>query len=340
MSVLVHHCVIHQLALAGETLNLVPRQSLIATENKVEALIEQLQQAYNNKPAKGVGGFVPPQQGDENEPAGFADLLSQWQDNPDNFLDFSVNASQKFIQALLNFGAPEAGFLVFAHYQHMATEYLLVALLNTKQHVEVSRELELNTATHLDLAKMQLAARVDLTALGVDKDSHRYVSFIKARIGRKVSDFFTDFLDCEEQVDIKQQNKTLVENLDAYLASEALDPLEKHESRAMVSDYYKEKLESGDDVVLSELAEQLPRSEQSEGFEAFVQQQEQSIEPQFQPDKAVLKSLGKFSGQGGGVSLSFERKLLGDRVHYDAMSDTLTIKGLPPNLKDQLSRLK
>ena len=34
--------------------------------------------------------------------------------------------------------------------------------------------------------------------------------------------------------------------------------------------------------------------------------------------------------------MSFDAKLLGDRVHYDPSTDTLTIKGVPPNLKDQL----
>ncbi|HCG88437.1 MAG TPA: nucleoid-associated protein YejK, partial [Alteromonas macleodii] len=35
---------------------------------------------------------------------------------------------------------------------------------------------------------------------------------------------------------------------------------------------------------------------------------------------------------------SFERKLMGDRVFYDPATDTLTIRGIPPNLKDQLNR--
>lgn len=38
------------------------------------------------------------------------------------------------------------------------------------------------------------------------------------------------------------------------------------------------------------------------------------------------------------MSVGFERKHLGERVIYDAASDTLTIKGVPPNLKDQIER--
>ena len=43
-------------------------------------------------------------------------------------------------------------------------------------------------------------------------------------------------------------------------------------------------------------------------------------------------------GAGGGLSLNFDAMLLGERVFYDPETDTLTIKGTPPNLKDQLTR--
>ena len=60
------------------------------------------------------------------------------------------------------------------------------------------------------------------------------------------------------------------------------------------------------------------------------------LEKEIQPDPAALKQLAKFTGQGGGISLSFERKLMGDRVFYDPATDTLTIRGIPPNLKISL----
>ena len=52
----------------------------------------------------------------------------------------------------------------------------------------------------------------------------------------------------------------------------------------------------------------------------------------------MLKGLAKFSGSGGGVTINFDRNLLGERVIYNPHTDTLMIKGIPPNLKDQLMR--
>ncbi|MBF4353841.1 hypothetical protein EAY36_21515 [Vibrio anguillarum] len=38
------------------------------------------------------------------------------------------------------------------------------------------------------------------------------------------------------------------------------------------------------------------------------------------------------------MTIQFDRILLSERVFYDAETDTLTIKGTPPNLRDQLVR--
>ncbi|VEH65747.1 nucleoid-associated protein NdpA [Rodentibacter pneumotropicus] len=54
--------------------------------------------------------------------------------------------------------------------------------------------------------------------------------------------------------------------------------------------------------------------------------------------RSTLKALTKFSGSGKGITLSFDADLLNTRIHWDSINDELLIKGLPPNLKDQLQK--
>lgn len=363
MSALIHHFVVHQLAVnQQQELTLVPRESCFDVSPEIENLAQQINHAFNTKPGKGVGAFVadnaeivsvsreplahkepsaykePSAQEQPTSMAphavSFKTLLENMQTEKHDFVEFSIQASELLKKSLIDTGTLETGFVVFSHYQFLATDYLMIAIINTKQHVEINRDLELTSSDHLDLAKMQLAVRIDLTQLAVSAEQLRYISFIKGRMGRKVSDFFMHFIGCEELVDVKQQNKQLLTTVDAFLSAEQLDPQEKHQARETVSNYYKEKLELGEDIQIQELATKLPSDHVS--FEEFNQGAELPLEDQFQADRGVLKTLAKFSGQGGGVSLSFERKLLGDRVSYDAGSDTLMIRGIPPNLKDQL----
>lgn len=344
MSAIIHHFVVHQLTQSPQgELSIIPREQCFDVTPDIEELAQQINQAFNSKPGKGVGGFVSAEtMGDiSEEDAQYSDAfhlaLKDVLEQPDGFIAFSKSSCDMLKKSLINTGTVETGFIVFSHYEFLATEYLMIALLNTRQHVEINQHLELSYSDHLDLAKMQLAVRIDLTQYKTTPEQSRYISFIKGRMGRKVSDFFMQFVGCEELVDVKQQNKQLVQNVDAYLSSEQLDPEEKQQSRQIVSDYYKEKLEQGEDIAIKELAAKLPNSG-SEDFYHFNQSSEQPIEEQFQADRGMLKSLAKFSGQGGGVTVSFDRKLLGDRVSYDPATDTLVIRGIPPNLKDQLLR--
>jgi nucleoid-associated protein len=337
VSALIHHFVVHQLSInQQQELVLVPRNSCFDVSPAIEDLAQQINHAFNVKPAKGVGGFVEKADEEGSAQIPFSALLKEAISGEGDFVKFSVNASERLKKSLLDTASVETGFVIFSHYQFLATDYLLIAIINTKQHVEINSALELTASDHLDLAKMQLAVRIDLTQLSVMPEHQRYISFIKGRMGRKVSDFFMQFLGCEELVDIKQQNKQLLNTVDAYLAAEQLDPQEKNQARQKVAEYYKEKLEQGEDIQVKELATKLPGEENS--FYQFNQSAEQPVEDNFQADRSALKTLAKFSGAGGGITLSFERSLLGERISYDASSDTLMIRGIPPNLKDQLTK--
>lgn len=339
MSLLIHHFVVHQL-IASESepmgSKLVPKNHCFEVTRELEEFALQLHQVFSGKPGKGVGAFVQAEA--TQQESEFPQLLSHTMEQSLTFIDFSVQASQLLQKALHDNQSSESGFVVFSQYEYLATDYLMVVLLNIREHMQVTRELELTRSHHLDLAKMQLAVRIDLTQLKIQPEQRRYISFIKGRMGRKVSDFFMQFIHCEELLDVKQQNKQLVQCVDEYLAAEQLDPQEKHASREALSAYYKDQVEHGEPIKLDEVAEQLPKSAAFKDFTQFSQQAEQPLENEFEADPAAMRAFAKFSGQGGGVSLSFERKLYGERVQYDAVNDRLVIQGIPPNLKDQLLR--
>merc|ERR1712093_934421 len=197
--------------------------------------------------------------------AEYMDIQKAAGDNvEDAFHAFSVSATNRLVRTLAETGTVETGFLIFCQYEYLATQYLMIALLNTRSHVEVTNSLDLSAREHLDLAKMQLAVRFDLTQWDIQPEQQRYVSFIKGRMGRKVSDFFMQFVGCEEKVDVKQQNKQLISSVENYLASEGLDAEEKTAHRTEVSNYFKQQIDSGDSIRISELAEKLPRDEDNQ----------------------------------------------------------------------------
>ena len=83
----------------------------------------------------------------------------------------------------------------------------------------------------------------------------KYISFIKGRAGRKVSDFFLDFLNCEEGVNPKLQSETLVQAVEDFVSVNQLNPEEKQTTRKELLSYCKEQHQTGREVDLKELSQ-------------------------------------------------------------------------------------
>lgn len=336
MSANVKQFVVHQITLTEEgKLSFVPRPSCFEVSDAIVNLASQLHSQFSAKPSKGVGGF-----GELADPT-MRNLVDAFNNQEQDFYSLSITASERLLSAITDEAMLETGYVIFSLYEYLATDYLMIAMVDTKELVTVNSNLDLSENRFLELSKMQIAVRIDLTQYDVQSEDFRYISFIKGRMGRKVSDFFMNFIGCEEKVDTKVQNKQFVQQLDTYLAAQPLDASEKHQHRETVAKYYKDKASLGEDIHINEVDSILPKmSEHDHSFASYNANLEQPLEPKFQADKSMLNAMNKFSGAGGGLSISFDRKLLGERVQYNPHTDTLTIVGLPPNLKDQLSKTK
>ncbi|WP_333606764.1 nucleoid-associated protein YejK [Arsukibacterium sp.] len=332
MSVQMQHLAINYIALTDNGEHKAHyRDGLISLSPEVGALVEQLHLAYNGKPAKGYAAFTA------EKPQHFVTALADWQGDNSNFTGFSKAATDALVQQLSQHQLPESGYLLLAHYRFLTSDFLLICLLGSKDHFALTDQLDLSTSRHLDIARMQLAARIDLTEYQVNQAAGHYISFIRGRAGRKVADFFLDFLGCEEATDARANSKTVLAGVEEYLSAAEFDAAEKTSARREVFDYCEQRAKAGLEVVLTELSAVVD-PEQQNGFLHYCQEQQLAVAAQFPVEVKELKQLVKFNGSGAGLSLSFDEKLLGERVQYNAATDTLVIKGTPPNLRDQLQR--
>ncbi len=305
------------------------RDDLLTVTDRITNFIEHLHFSYSSKSGKEFCSFTA------EKNTAFSSHLASYIAKEEDFLSFANYSSQLLSDELKKYNFAESGYLLLCEYQYLATDYLMIMLLNIKDHFSVTNELEIAKSRHLDLSSLQLAARVDLTEMAVDKDSNRYISFVKGRAGRKVADFFLDFMGCEEGINAKQQSSELLQAVEDFINVEQLDSEEKSEVRKNVYDYCNERSQLGQDAVVAEISSAM---EVDSSFAEFQQSQGYDLEESFPVDKRTVNTLVKFSGQGGGISLSFDKKLFGDSVFYDIGTDSLMIKGVPPNLKDQLER--
>ena len=329
MSLDIIQIALHQLIKRDEqTLEVVLRDTPLEKTAIVEEMMAELHRVYSAK-SKAYGVF--------NEESELSEALRLQRQGEEEFHAFTRAAIVRLKDELAKYPFAQGGVVLFAHYRYLAVEYLLVAVLDSCQSMLVNESLELNSTHYLDIPHADIIARIDLTEWETNPESSRYLTFLKGRVGRKVSDFFMDFLGAAEGFNAKIQNKGLLQALDDYCEEAQADKQERQSYRKQVFDYCTEQLQSGEEIQLTELSAELPPlGEQS--FAQFTQEKEYGLEDSFPADRSTLRQLTKFAGSGGGLTINFDAMLLGERIFWDAATDTLTIKGTPPNLRDQLQR--
>ncbi|AWX14952.1 nucleoid-associated protein YejK [Mergibacter septicus] len=304
------------------------RQELLPNDQDVGQMMLQLHQVYQGK-NKSYAVF--------QENSVFAQELNRYLEDERDFLTFSQNCAAMLSQELNKYTFTTGGTFILSRYQFLATDYLFIALLDNKTSMLVDEGLNIQQTHYLDLNSFDIVARINLTELQLNANSNRYLTFLKGRVGRKIGDFFMDFLSAEEGLNPQTQNQCLLQAVSDYCEQADLNMPQTQAVKKQVFDYCKNQLSNGEEITLTELAETMPTLNQ-QNFAEFAHTQDYGLEESIPPLRSTLKSLTKLSGSGKGITLSFDLALLNQRIFWNEKTDTLTIQGLPPNLKDQLRK--
>ncbi|WP_165311902.1 nucleoid-associated protein YejK [Vibrio ziniensis] len=331
MSLHLSNVILHQLSKNNnDELTVNFRAQSLDNDTSTENLVSELHRVFNAKAGKGFGSF--------KSDSDFQNWLQEMRQSQRSFYDFSQISAQRLKDELSKYPFADEGILVMAEYQSLATDFLLVGILPLNQSLKVTEGLDISATDYLDINKMDIVARIDLSNFETDKESNRYLSYIKGRVGRKVSDFFLDFLQAEVGLDAKVQNKVLMQAVEDFCSDSKLEKSEAINYKKQVYDYCNDQIKAGEEVQVKELSGELPPSQDGTSFMDFTREHGYELEESFPGDRSTMRKLTKYVGAGGGLNISFDSLLMGERVFYDPETDTLTIKGTPPNLRDQLTR--
>lgn len=306
--------------------------ALLPAADAVENLLLDLNDAYNAKQGKAWGFFHS-----ESGAYPLSGWLAHYLDEKTTFVDFTHQAAEHLTKLMEESNLAVGGHVVFAHYQQGMTDYLSIALLHHADSVVVTADLQVAPSRHLDLSKIHLAARINLSEWRNKAQSHQYISFIKGKNGRKVSDYFRDFVGCQEGIDGAGETRGLLKAFTDFVEREDLPEEAVREKAQTLVDYATSQTKAGEAVALQELSGLLDE-DRPEAFMEHLRTNDYGLSPEIPADKRVINQFRRFTGRAEGLSLSFEAHLLGDQVEFDDEANSLTIHRLPTPLSDQLRR--
>lgn len=332
----IRHCIVHLIDKKpdGSPAVLHARDSELTESTAIENLLADLNDSYNAKQGKAWGLFHA-----ESGAHPFSGWLKEYLDSEKTFTEFSRIAVEHLQKLMEESNLSVGGHVLFAHYQQGMTDYLAIALLHHSEGVAVNAELDVTPSRHLDLSQLHLAARINISEWRNNANSRQYISFIKGKNGKKVSDYFRDFIGCQEGVDGPGETRTLLKAFSDFVESEDLPEEAAREKTQTLVDYATSQTRAGEPVTLEELSG-LIDEDRPKAFYDHIRNKDYGLSPEIPADKRTLNQFRRFTGRAEGLSISFEAHLLGSKIEYDEEAGTLIIKGLPTQLTDQLKRRK
>ncbi len=332
----IRHCIVHLIEKKpdGTPAVLHARDSELANNTAMENLLADLNESYNAKQGKAWGFFH-----DESGAYPFSGWLRAYLAEEQDFTAFSRLAVGQLKKLMEESNLSVGGHVLLAHYQQGMTDYLAIALLHHSEGVTVTEALDVEPARHLDLSQLHLAARINLSEWRNNAQSKQYISFIKGKNGKKVSEYFRDFIGCQEGVDSPGETRTLLKAFSDFVESEDLGEEQAREKTDVLVDYASSQARIGEPMTLRELSG-LIDEERPQAFYDHIRNKDYGLSPEIPADKRTLSQFRRFTGRGEGLSISFEAHLLGSKIEYDEARDMLIIRQLPTQLRDQLKRRK
>lgn len=330
----IRHITVHHIHKTpnGSVSELAMRDTELPESDCTESLLSDLNESYNGKQGKAWGLFHA-----ESGAHPLSGWLAKYLDGGTDFMAFSKQAVEHLQKLMDESNLTVGGHVLFCHYVQGMTDYLTIAVLHHSQGVAVDEHLNVSESQHLDVGQLHLAARINMSEWRNNPKSRQYVSFIKGKNGKKISEYFRDFIGCQEGVDGPGETRTLLKAFNDFVESEDLPNDAAREKTQTLVDYATSQSKLGEPISLDELSE-LIDEERPKAFYDHIRNKDYGLSPEIPADKRTLNQFKRFTGRAEGLSISFEAHLLGSKIQYDEENGVLTIKGLPTQLAQQLKR--
>lgn len=331
---MIENFIVHRVikSVGGGEASIQTREDILTISEPVTSLVKEILLLYNNKSSRAYGVFNPD---DENYP--FAKYVNEYLYNGTNFVDFSVKSMKRLHNKIKDVTLATGGYISFIHYKSELKNYVMVVMLNDKYGTAINEStLEINKTIHLDLNKLHFAARLNVTDWETGT-GNKYLSFIKGRGTDGISHYFREFVGCDEFTDSKRLTEKLIQAIKDFGSTKQLDDTEQQQLKKLAFDYCEDKRKNKESVALEELSNRV-WVQQPDEFLAFINSETYQLTSTFEPHRNTLRKLYRFSGKDKSLAISFDSELLGTRIHYMKDTETLTIQGLPRDLKLDLDK--
>lgn len=313
-------------------------------DEKAHQLTKELSNLFQTS-GLNSGGFDTKDDVDHPTPH-FVKLLTHYFDSKSfsDYVAFTIAATQHFGRVLSKGSSSGAkgGYLLFNHYIHTSEHFLSIVLLRKKTGLTLSSGLSLNTIEQIDLDRLHLAARINLTAWQ-NGTSKRYISFKSGKTAKEVTDYFSDFIGCKIYTQAKEDTANLLNATKVFCTQHALSQDNTERARELVHDHCLNRLNNEEVITLDDISDLLDITFKSsiktpKTFLTTAQSEPYCLSNEIVIERRALKRFVRISGGNSRMRISFDLDLLNETVFYNEKEKELRFTEIPTNLKTELEK--
>ncbi|HAD39871.1 MAG TPA: nucleoid-associated protein [Plesiomonas shigelloides] len=289
-----------------------------------QRLINDICAKYAGRTGKGYGYFE-----DDTDNYPMERMVGDYFGGVDSFYQSSCRMMHHLTDRSQRENMATGGYVLFAHIVIGQSEHLLIAIVSATVGSTVTDDFSIQDSTYLDIAKLRMAGRIDLTAWR--DNAERYISFLKGQ--GNVSNYFKQFLGCNDVLIAKEESLKLRDTLTAFAAEKNLQGVEKDEFLKRSFDHLHALSKAGEPLCLETFANAVwPQA--PEELSGKLASEELGLSDGFVPDGRVIRALVSFKGKSKYWELKFEREgaTSGD-IDYDPETNIITLRNVPEEFK-------
>lgn len=281
--------------------HLVTSDSLISIDDKVQFLVEKLNDAFKKDEKVIRTEFLEDEDLFQKSLRMFADKV-----NNDAFYKYTTESIKRIVKLLQATPLATGGYFVFVNYKYRNIDYSGVFIVRDSEEVIFNRNdkniFVVNKTTIINTDKLAMAVRIDLDRLSKKQD--RYLQFTHKL--SSASNYFSEWIEANLLDKSVDDTKALIKLIDG-LTNFPVDP---ETGNSFDSDKFREKVfdhinSSGRVVRLRELGKTF--WDDSNFLTDYIDENNINISHQFQAVSTILGRLKKYEIKSGKIKLSFSR---------------------------------
>jgi nucleoid-associated protein len=302
------------------------RRTVLPVDQVLQSTVEKIRQTYNGNPARGFGVF---QADDLLYP--FSKQLKEYLEGDRSLLEFTNFSMNILLKEMNREPLATGGYVLFVKYNEGGKSFFMVAVLKLKGGTGIDeKSLALSANWNLDVDHLHEAARINISNWNAAEG--RYISFArKGASNRKFTDYFRNFIGCDEFIESTAQTNEIIQVIKNYCADTQLTPDEAKKIKSRAYDYFVEQTKDKKPISLEAISMRFD-DQNPKAFLEYLDNKNIELSDGFEPDRNSYKQLKRMGGKDLDLTINFDRALLGNRIRYDDKKQQLLITKLPPAL--------